>query len=186
MKYNNDIKSDDNDNEETVGNNDSDDQLQSNVQNRKRKYDGDVNLQSRIDASGENDDVDDDVAAVVDDDVGGNVDDDVAVVDDDDDVVVDDVVDDDDVDDEEEEDNDEDDNNYGYSESDVHNNDIVDDYASMYEMRDDFISQMQQAGCPRGTCYMYWDMGQCFDGRNCRYLHNRPQQSFKQPNKFSL
>jgi hypothetical protein len=44
MKYNNDIKSDDNDNEETVGNNDSDDQLQSNVQNRKRKYDGDVNL----------------------------------------------------------------------------------------------------------------------------------------------
>ena len=35
MKYNNDIKSDDNDN-------DSDDQLQSNVQNRKRKYDGET------------------------------------------------------------------------------------------------------------------------------------------------
>ena len=40
------------------------------------------------------------------------------------------------------------------NESDVHDNDIVDDYASIYEMRDDFISQMQQAGCPRGhvTC----------------------------------
>jgi len=52
--------------------------------------------------------------------------------------------------------------------------DIVDDYVSIHEMRDDFISQMREAGCPRGTCFMYWEMGQCFDGGNCRYAHNRP------------